>query len=92
MSPATAVTIVTVNGGPIDIKNFNEGNLDYCLSLSPGLHGMICAANLSAYMNKQTYQKKSYSPIVWCDKSNWKTKLIPWDVDMGLDAGRRQIS
>ena len=78
-----SVTIVTVNGGPIDIKNFNEGTLDYCLSLSPGLHGMICAANLSAYMNKQTYQKKSYSPIVWVDKNNWKTKLIPWDVDMG---------
>jgi ABC-type sugar transport system substrate-binding protein len=77
------VTIVTVNGGPIDIKNFNEGTLDYCLSLSPGLHGMICAANLQAYMNKQTYQTKSYSPIVWVDKSNWQKKLIPWDVDMG---------
>jgi len=78
-----SVTVVSVNGGPIDIKNYNEGTLDYCLSLSPGLHGMICAGNLLAYMNKQTYQKKSYSPIIWTDAKNWPQKLIPWDVDMG---------
>jgi simple sugar transport system substrate-binding protein len=78
----SSVTIVTVNGGPIDIKNFKDGSLDYCLSLSPGLHGMICAANIQAYMGKQKYQTKSYSPIVWCDKTNWQQKLIPWDVDL----------
>ncbi len=76
-----AVTVVSVNGGPIDIKNFNEGTLDYCLSLSPGLHGMICAGNLQAYMNKRTYQKKSYSPIIWTTKKDWPQKLIPWDVN-----------
>jgi simple sugar transport system substrate-binding protein len=75
------VTVVSVNGGPIDIKNFNEGNLDYCLSLSPGLHGMICATNLLAYLNKQTYQKKSYSPIVWTTAKDWPQKLITWDVN-----------
>ena len=79
--PRKSVTVVSVNGGPIDIKNFNEGNLDYCLSLSPGLHGMICAANLLAYMNKQTYQKKSYSPIVWVNAKDWPQKLITWDVN-----------
>jgi ABC-type sugar transport system substrate-binding protein len=76
-----AVTVVTVNGGPMDIENFKKGNIDYALSQSPGLHGMICAANLLAYLNKQTYQKKSYSPVVWVSKSNWEQKYIPWGVD-----------
>ena len=75
------VAIVTVNGGPMDIENFKRGDLDYCLSLSPGLHGMICAKNLLSYLKGKTYQKKSYSPIVWCDRNNWEELLIPWDVD-----------
>ena len=79
--PRSAVTVITVNGGPLDIENFKKGKLDYCLSLSPGLHGMICATNLLAYMNKQTYQKKTYSPIVWTTKDNWQQKLIPWGMD-----------
>jgi ABC-type sugar transport system substrate-binding protein len=79
--PRSAVTIVTVNGGPMDINNFLKGNLDYALSMSPGLHGMICAANLLGYLNKTTYQKKTYSPVVWVSKNNWKQKYITWNVD-----------
>lgn len=75
------VTIVTVNGGPMDVENFKDGDLDFALSLSPGLHGMICASNIFAYLNKQTYQKKSYSPIVWTSRKDWQQKLIPWDMD-----------
>ena len=75
------VTIVTVNGGPMDIENFKKGDLDYCLSLSPGLHGMICAQNLISSLKGQTYQKKSYSPIVWVDRNTWQKDLIPWDVN-----------
>jgi len=79
--PRNAVTVITVNGGPMDIENFKKGKLDFALSLSPGLHGMICATNLLAYMNKQTYQKKTFSPIVWTTKDNWQQKLIPWGMD-----------
>jgi simple sugar transport system substrate-binding protein len=75
------VTVVTVNGGPMDIQNFKDGELDYALSLSPGLHGMICAQNMINYLKERTYQKKSYSPIVWVSKDNWQQNLIPWDVD-----------
>jgi simple sugar transport system substrate-binding protein len=79
--PRKDVVVVSVNGGPIDIENFNNGTLDYCLSLSPGLHGMINAANLLAYMNGEKYQVHSYSPIIWVSKDDWQEKLIPWDVD-----------
>jgi len=79
--PRSAVTVVTVNGGPMDINNFLKGNLDFAISQSPGLHGMICAANMLAYLNKQTYQKKSYTPVVWVNKNDWKQKYITWKVD-----------
>jgi len=75
------VTIVTVNGGPMDVENLKKGYIDYVLSLSPGLHGMICAQNLINYLKGREYQKKSYSPIVWCSKSDWEEKLIPWFLD-----------
>ena len=34
-----------------------------------------------SYLKGETYQKKSYSPIVWCNRDNWEELLIPWDVD-----------
>ena len=75
------VTIVTVNGGPMDIQNLKDGEIDYALSISPGLHGMICAQNLINYLKGKKYQEKTYSPVVWCTQDNWEEKLIPWDVD-----------
>ncbi|MFP4562977.1 MAG: sugar ABC transporter substrate-binding protein [Spirochaetia bacterium] len=75
------VVIVTVNGGPTDIQNLREGEIDYCLSISPGLHGMICAQNLINYLKGETYQEKTYSPLAWCTQDNWEERLIPWDVD-----------
>ena len=79
--PLEDVAVVTVNGGPTDVEAFKAGELDFALSQSPGLHGMICAANLIAYMRGETYQTKSYSPVVWIDSSNWEENLIPWGVD-----------
>jgi ribose transport system substrate-binding protein len=75
------VTIATVNGGPMDVENFKKGNLDFALSQSPGLHGMICAQNLINYLKGKTWQKKTYSPVVWINKDNWQQKLIPWEMD-----------
>ena len=75
------VTVVTVNGGPEDVVAFQDGDLDFALSQSPGLHGMICAANLIAYMKGETYQTKIYSPIIWINSDNWEENIIPWGVD-----------
>jgi ABC-type sugar transport system substrate-binding protein len=79
--PRNAVTVVTVNGGPMDINNFNKGDLDFALSQSPGLHGMINAANLMAYLDKQPYQTRTYTPVVWVSKKDWRSKYITWSVD-----------
>jgi simple sugar transport system substrate-binding protein len=75
------VTVVSVNGGPTDVEAFKAGELDFALSQSPGLHGMICAANLIAYLKGETYQTKTYSPVIWISKDNWEANLIPWGVD-----------
>ena len=79
--PLDDVTVVTVNGGPEDVQAFKDGELNFALSQSPGLHGMICAANLIAYMKGETYQTKIYSPIIWINEDNWEENLIPWGVD-----------
>jgi ribose transport system substrate-binding protein len=74
------VVIVTVNGGPQDIVNLKDGEIDYVLSQSPGLHGMICAQNLINSMKDEPFQTKTYSPIAWTTDKNWEEKLITWDV------------
>jgi ABC-type sugar transport system substrate-binding protein len=79
--PRESVTIVSVNGGPMDVENLKKGNVDYVLSQSPAVHGMICALNLISYLKGETYQKKTYSPVIWVNQETWKTDLIPWDVD-----------
>ncbi len=75
------VTVVSVNGGEMDVDNMEKGNIDYILSQSPGLHGMICAANLIAYLKGETYQHKTFSPVVWVNQKTWRTELIPWAMD-----------
>ncbi len=79
--PREDVTIVSVNGGPMDVENLKKGNIDYVLSQSPALHGMICAQNLISYLKGDTYQKKTYSPVIWVNQDTWEKDLIPWDVD-----------
>lgn len=79
--PREDVTIISVNGGPMDIENLKKGNVDYVLSQSPAVHGMICALNLISYLKGETYQEKTYSPVVWVNQETWETDLIPWDVD-----------
>ncbi|MHB1375890.1 MAG: sugar ABC transporter substrate-binding protein [Candidatus Humimicrobiaceae bacterium] len=75
------VTVVSVNGGPMDVENFKNGNLDYAVSQSPGLHGMICAKNLISYLKGQTYQEQTYSPVIWVSAETWSKDLIPWDMN-----------
>lgn len=75
------IVVVSINGGPMDIENLKDGSIDYCLSQSPGLHGMICAQNLINMLKGRTYQEKTYSPVVWVTNKDWEEKLITWDVN-----------
>ena len=75
------VTIVSVNGGPMDIANIKKGNIDYILSHSPGVEGLACARNIAKYLQGQPYAKKVMMPIAWVSQQTWEKDLIPWDVD-----------
>ena len=79
--PREDVTIISVNGGPMDVENLKKGNIDYVLSQSPALHGMIVALNLISSLKGETYQVKSYSPVIWVNQDTWEKDLIPWDMD-----------
>lgn len=74
------VAVASINGAPMDVENFKKGNLDFALSQSPTLHGMICAYNLVSYLNGETYQKKTYSPVVWVSAKTYQKNLIPWEM------------
>jgi ABC-type sugar transport system substrate-binding protein len=75
------VTVVSINGGPMDVENFKKGNLDFAVSQSPSLHGMICAENLISYLKGRPYQTATYSPITWVSTKTWQKDLIPWDMN-----------
>ena len=75
------VTVVSINGGPMDVENFKRGDLDFAVSQSPSLHGMICAENLISYLKGKPYQTATYSPIAWVSAKTWQKDLIPWDMD-----------
>ena len=75
------VNIVTVNGGPMDVENFQKGYIDYALSLSPGVEGMIVAENMIAFLKGETYQETPRVPFTWVNRDTWEADLIPWDVD-----------
>jgi ABC-type sugar transport system substrate-binding protein len=75
------VTVVSINGGPMDVENFKKGDLDFAVSQSPSLHGMICAENLISYLKGKPYQTATYSPITWVSAKTWQKDLIPWNMD-----------
>jgi ribose transport system substrate-binding protein len=75
------VTVVSVNGGPMDIANLKSGKIDYVLSHSPGIEGLACARNIANYLQGKPYAKKVMMPIKWVSQQTWEKDLIPWDVD-----------
>jgi ribose transport system substrate-binding protein len=76
-----SVVVVTTNGGPMDTQNVKEGEIDFCMSYSPGMNGMIYAENLFAYLEDRTYQELAYGPYVWTSAEEYMERYIPWDVD-----------
>lgn len=79
--PLSDVTIVSVNGGPLDIENFKDEELDYAISQSPGFHGMICATNLINYLKGENYVEETYSPVRWVSQEDWEERYIPWEMN-----------
>ena len=75
-----SIVVVSSNGGPMDTQNIAEGEIDFCMSYSPGVNGAIYARNVIAYMKGETYQTLAYGPYVWTNADNYLDEYLTWDV------------
>jgi len=75
-----SIVVVSSNGGPMDTQNIAEGEIDYCMSYSPGVNGAIYARNVIAYMKGEPYQTLAYGPYVWTNADNYLDIYLTWDV------------
>lgn len=75
------VFIMSCNGGPMDVVNFDEGELDGAISQSPGFHGLLCALTVVEYLKGNPPPELVFTPIIWVDQSNYKEKTLPWHMD-----------
>ncbi|MFW6138804.1 MAG: sugar ABC transporter substrate-binding protein [Spirochaetota bacterium] len=76
-----SIVVVSTNGGPMDTQNIKDGEIDFCMSYSPGINGAIYARNMIAYLKGEKYQELAYGPYVWTSQDNYLEKYIPWNVD-----------
>jgi ABC-type sugar transport system substrate-binding protein len=73
--------VIVGNGGPLDVKNLEDGELDGCIVQTPGFHAMLCALSMIEFLKGNSVPKLVYSPVVWVTPKDYKTKAIPWQVD-----------
>ncbi len=76
------VIVISVNYGPLDIENFEQGELDYAIGQSVGLHAMVAAAvTLNYIQGIEPFAPVAHLPFQWLTPENHKEEGITWDVD-----------
>jgi ABC-type sugar transport system substrate-binding protein len=75
------VFIISGNGGPLDEANFEDGDLDACVSEPVGFHAMLVATSILEYLRTGSVSELQVTPAVWVMRENWQETLIPWEVD-----------
>lgn len=73
--------VISVNGGPMDIDMFAAGDIDGCISQSPGFQGLLCALTVVDKLQGKPSTALVKTPQIWVGKEEYKEKLIPWEVD-----------
>ena len=72
--------ILSTNGGPMDVKNLEEGELDGCINYSPGFHGLLCFLTMYNYLTGEEVPELTYLPMKWIDPENLD-EVFPWEMD-----------
>ena len=76
------VIVISVNYGPLDIENFEQGELDYAIGQSVGLHSMVAAAVTLNYLQGiEPFSTVAHLPFQWLTPENHEEEGITWDVD-----------
>ena len=78
--PMDAVVVISSDGGPLDVQNFKDGELDGAITYPVGFHAMLVATIVIEYL-KGNPIPKVFSPSIWCTQADYKEKLIDWEVD-----------
>jgi len=76
------VIVISVNYGPLDIENFEQGELDYAIGQSVGLHSMVAAAVTLNYLQGiEPFSPVAHLPFQWLTQETHYEDGITWDVD-----------
>ncbi|MFO7928791.1 MAG: sugar ABC transporter substrate-binding protein [Candidatus Humimicrobiaceae bacterium] len=74
--------VISVNGGPMDVANFEEGNLDYAIGQSPGFLALVTGSITLNYLQGiEPFSKEVRLPFQWLTPENYEEEMIPWEVD-----------
>jgi ribose transport system substrate-binding protein len=74
--------VISVNGGPLDVENFEAGTLDYAIGQSPGLLALITGSFTLNYLQGiDPFSQKIRPPFQWLTPENYKDEIVPWEVD-----------
>ena len=72
--------VLSCNGGPVDVANLEEGELDGCINYSPGFHGMLCFLVMYDYLIGKEVPELTYVPMKWITPDNMDEMFV-WEMD-----------
>ena len=75
------IIVISGNGGPLDVANFIDGDLDAAVSEPVAFHAMLVATTIIEYLKGNGVPALQMTPSVWVMRENWKETLIPWEMD-----------
>ncbi len=76
------VVVISVNAGPMDVANFEAGNLEYAIGQSPGLLALITGSITLNYLQGiEPFEQEVRLPFQWLSAEDYEEEIIPWEVD-----------
>ncbi len=74
--------VISVNGGTLDVANFEAGTLDYAVGQSPGFLALITATVTMDYLQGiEPFSAVVRPPFQWLSADNYMDEMVPWEVD-----------
>jgi ribose transport system substrate-binding protein len=74
--------VISVNGGTLDVANFEAGTLDYAVGQSPGFLALITATITMDYLQGiEPFSSVVRPPFQWLSADDYMEEMVPWAVD-----------
>ena len=72
--------VLSCNGGPTDVENLKEGELDGAISYSPGFHGLLTFLSMYYYLSGKELPELTYVPMKFITQDNPEGGFV-WEMD-----------